>query len=209
MFLRCCFRVNTERRREGRRVRKKSMWMKLCHLKRKILFDLVMQSIRDWRNMYLAVFFFLVLSHQSMVGNLHVCIVVQSVFYAMHPRTYTCIWWNSQEWKRTPIINTKHDHMKSNKELTQRQTHSLWNAVCCVSLWVRHLINGHRPNECEYECVFVSSHLHCSRSLSSLLAARNGSSNGNGGIFAHLARHLPSVCECTFICFSYWSIAFN
>lgn len=44
------------------------------------------------------------------------------------------IWWNSQEWKRTPIINTKHDHMKSNKELTQRQTHSLWNAVCCVSL---------------------------------------------------------------------------
>lgn len=64
--------------------------------------------------------------------------------------------WNAQEWKRTPIINTKHNQMKSNKELTQRQT-QLVNVVTVYLFWVRCLIN---VKFCRNMCVCVLN-CHC------------------------------------------------
>lgn len=63
-----------------------------------------------------------------------------------------CICSNSQEWKRTPIINTKHDQMKLNKELKQRQIRLVNVVAVCISLTLALAFNQ-RDRFCVCICV--------------------------------------------------------
>lgn len=122
---------------------------------------------------------------------------------------------SSQEWKRTPIINTKHDQMKSNKELAQRQTHTHTHnhntyvdvVDMCISL-----VSAFNQRE-SYVCRINCDHARCTFNIPVRFFEPKS-------IFAYFGMALVSPyrihsrmrerkSQNTFQCFSYWSIAFN